>query len=192
MKSSTDKKRQRRELRSRRGEISPREQAHASRRVAVQARGYRQLWAGKRLLSYSPFQGEIDPGPLVAALNSEIFLPRIINYRNRAMQFLKKEKTKHLSPYGISEPSLASARLSARHFDAVLVPLVGFDRNGNRLGMGAGYYDRSFSFRLRQDTPRRPLLVGLAHHFQEVNQLPTNSWDVGLDAIITDLELIII
>ena len=94
--------------------------------------------------------------------------------------------------FGINEPKPHKPRLTAKHFDAVLMPLVAFDRNGNRLGMGAGFYDRSFAFRNQTAQLKRPLLIGLAHHSQEANSIISDSWDVTLDAIITDRELILL
>ena len=84
----------------------------------------------------------------------------------------------------------AAALLSATQIDLVLVPLLGFDRRGNRLGAGAGYYDRSFEFLRAKPRPAQPLLVGIGYHFQEVPELPAESWDVPLDFIATDRELI--
>jgi 5-formyltetrahydrofolate cyclo-ligase len=93
--------------------------------------------------------------------------------------------------YGIPEPQCdASALLSAAQIDLVLVPLLGFDRRGNRLGAGAGYYDRSFAFLRNFARPAQPLLVGIGYHFQELPALAPQSWDVPLDFIATDRELI--
>ena len=63
------------------------------------------------------------------------------------------------------------------------MPLVGFDKTGNRLGMGKGYYDRTFA----ENSPffRRPRLIGLAHSIQEATLIP-NLWDVPLDAVFTE------
>ena len=74
--------------------------------------------------------------------------------------------------------------------DLVLVPLLGFDRRGNRLGAGAGYYDRSFAFLKEKPRPAQPLLVGIGYHFQELPQLTPQPWDVALDFVATDRELI--
>src|SRR5690606_40461575 len=65
------------------------------------------------------------------------------------------------------------------------LPLVAFDARGNRLGMGGGFYDRTFARAPRART-LRPRLVGLAHHFQQVASLPAEPWDIPLDAIATD------
>jgi 5-formyltetrahydrofolate cyclo-ligase len=75
--------------------------------------------------------------------------------------------------------------------DVVVLPVVGFDRRGNRLGMGAGYYDRAL--RRRQDAARawrRPLLVGVAFACQELPAIPASPWDVPLDLIVTERGII--
>ena len=79
--------------------------------------------------------------------------------------------------------------MPARHIDVVLMPLLGFDETGNRLGMGGGFYDRAFAFRGQRSVCRRPLLVGLAYHWQEISGLRAQQWDVPMDAIITDREI---
>ena len=92
---------------------------------------------------------------------------------------------------GIPEPvAQAGARLRSTDLDVVLVPLLGFDRRGNRLGSGAGFYDRSFAFLGAMQRPARPVLVGIGYHFQEVAEITPESWDVKLDFIATDRELI--
>ncbi|MCZ8529038.1 5-formyltetrahydrofolate cyclo-ligase [Alteromonas sp. PRIM-21] len=94
--------------------------------------------------------------------------------------------------YNIEEPVLScEAVIPVTQCDVILMPLVGFDASGNRLGMGGGYYDRTLSFTqrklntqsaLNQHTPK---LVGIAHDVQEVDALPTAPWDVPLNAIVT-------
>jgi len=87
--------------------------------------------------------------------------------------------------YGIPEPDVAPASaLDAREMALVVAPLVGFDAHGNRLGMGGGWYDRSFAFRRAQAAP--PLLVGAAFALQQVDALDAAGWDVPLDAICTE------
>lgn len=87
--------------------------------------------------------------------------------------------------FGIPEPRVAvSALIDPREMTLVVMPLVGFDRSGNRLGMGGGWYDRSFDFRNRQAAP--PWLVGAAFAEQQVDEIETAQWDVALDAVCTD------
>lgn len=93
--------------------------------------------------------------------------------------------------YGIPEPVIErTSQLDAEQLQAALVPLLGFDRAGNRLGMGGGYYDRSFAFLNAQPRPQGPLLIGIGHGFQELPRLDPEPWDVALDYVATERELI--
>jgi 5-formyltetrahydrofolate cyclo-ligase len=89
--------------------------------------------------------------------------------------------------YGIPEPTLAaSSCLRPDELNAVLVPLLGFTRQGRRLGMGGGYYDASFAF--RKITAASPLLIGVGFACQELDALDAQAWDVNMDAIATERE----
>jgi len=91
--------------------------------------------------------------------------------------------------YGIPEPNVATGSLlEPRELHLVLVPLLGFDRRGHRLGMGGGYYDRSFEF--RRTAPAPPTLIGIGYAMQELPSIPREDWDVPLDALVTENELI--
>jgi 5-formyltetrahydrofolate cyclo-ligase len=92
-----------------------------------------------------------------------------------------------LNRYQILEPAHTTF-FSAERLDLVIVPLVSFDTQGNRLGKGGGYYDKTFSFRLTS-TDKKPFLLGLAYQAQELHQLPTDSWDVKLDGVLTETGL---
>jgi len=93
--------------------------------------------------------------------------------------------------YGIPEPVCGpDDSTAAERLDLALVPLLGFDRHGNRLGSGAGYYDRTFAFLRKKARPVQPILVGIGYHFQEISAVPARSWDVPMDFIATDRELI--
>ncbi len=87
--------------------------------------------------------------------------------------------------YGIPEPDVAIGdTLAPAQMALVVAPLVGFDAQGRRLGMGGGWYDRSFGF--RQSRPAPPWLVGVGFSVQQVDALPVQPWDVAVDAICTD------
>ena len=87
--------------------------------------------------------------------------------------------------YGIPEPDVPEgAWLRPEEMHVVLLPLVAFDAAGHRLGTGGGYYDRSFAFRTAAPAP--PLLVGIGYDFQRVETLPAETWDVPLDAALTE------
>ncbi|WP_026802672.1 5-formyltetrahydrofolate cyclo-ligase [Arenimonas oryziterrae] len=92
--------------------------------------------------------------------------------------------------YGIPEPDVVlSSQLDAHALSILLVPLLGFSRDGHRLGMGGGYYDRSLAFRQQAAAP--PWLLGIGYAFQELPDLTGEDWDVGLDAVATPDELVI-
>lgn len=86
-----------------------------------------------------------------------------------------------VNQFGLFEPD-AESMIAAEHLDYVLVPLLGFDRQGHRLGMGKGYYDRAFAF---HSPGRKPILIGCAYAFQEVPMLPHEAHDIVLDLILT-------
>jgi len=87
--------------------------------------------------------------------------------------------------YGIPEPDIDPANaLPAQAMALVVAPLVGFDAAGRRLGMGGGWYDRSFAFRQGQAAP--PWLVGVGFSVQQVPALAAESWDIPVDAICTE------
>ena len=87
--------------------------------------------------------------------------------------------------FGIPQPS-SSNPVRAQDLEVIIAPLVAFDKRGNRLGTGGGYYDRSLSFLLESKRPTKPWLIGFAFGMQQLDQLPTQSWDVPLDAVVTE------
>ena len=99
---------------------------------------------------------------------------------NNSLTFRKFKKNSPLikNKYGIKEP-LQGEETNGNKLDLVLIPLVGFDRSLNRLGMGGGYYDRTFK------DNKRPFLIGLAYQFQEIKDLGPKEHDIPLDIIIT-------
>ena len=87
--------------------------------------------------------------------------------------------------YGIPEPDVSPAStVPAAEMAMLVLPLVGFDADCNRLGMGGGWYDRTLAFRLARPAP--PLLVGAAFALQQVDQVTAQPWDVRLDAVCTE------
>lgn len=123
------------------------------------------------------------------AREQKYFLPLVTSAG--ALEFAEWRPGTEVQPnrYGIPEPR-SDVRHAASHMDLILVPLLGFDRAGNRLGSGAGYYDRTFAFLNQLPRPAQPVLVGIGYHFQEVPRLEPESWDVAMDFIATDRELI--
>ena len=138
---------------------------------------------------YQSVDGEIDPTPLLKQALSEgksCCLPTIPDKNSELISFARFNEDTVLRKnwWGIYEPAAAKDTVSPTEFDLVFVPLVGFDADCFRLGMGKGFYDRTFSFKvLNRQNP--PMLIGLAHKCQLTESLPLASWDVRLDAVIT-------
>lgn len=179
----------RNQLRQQRQQLSAKQQQLAARSLALQASSLKTLKTARDIASYMPFAGEIAPSPLTQELNANIALPRISNQQQAEMTFYSANNVLHENKWGIYEPISSPPELSETAFDVVLVPLVAFKRNGARLGMGGGFYDRLFAFRKTQPF-KQPKLIGLAYDFQENDDFQTADWDVNLDVIITNREII--
>lgn len=126
---------------------------------------------------------EVDSMPaleLACAYGIDTALPHL-DGRNGPMRFLAWRPGDPLvaGPYGIPQPSTRAREIEP---DAILTPLVGFDRAGNRLGQGGGFYDRAFE---RHRHARR---IGIAWSVQEADRVPVESWDLPLHAIVTERE----
>ena len=90
--------------------------------------------------------------------------------------------------YGIRE-FVTRRHVRAWQLDAIFMPLVAFDDKGSRLGMGAGYYDVSLAHLRNRKFWRKPLLIGVAFECQKVRHIPSEPWDVSLDAVITEKKI---
>ena len=119
--------------------------------------------------------------PLIA-MGKRVALPRVLD-RLGSMDFLAWTPDAPLipGPFRTSHPEPGDGPVTP---DAIIAPLVGFDRALNRLGQGGGYYDRAFA--------RFPdaLRIGLAWSAQELDDVPADPWDLPLDIILTEAELI--
>ena len=177
-------------VRSQRASLSTKAQVVAEYSLAKQARACHRLQQAKRVLSYAPFAGEISPTRLIKKIATKhIFHPRITHFRHCKMHLYCASKIDTLNKYGIKEPQAIGAPTPVNRMDVILLPLVAFDRDGNRIGMGRGYYDRALQSLAHQPSTR-PYLIGIAHHFQELKSCQAAAWDVPLDAILTDQEFI--
>lgn len=183
----------RRELRARRQAITGAVRARKGRQLAARVAALGLLRPGRRIGLYLATVEEIDTAPLLNLALSHgclVALPRVVSRRHDRMRFHEHAGAVRATPvrrgaFGILEPQGGTVR-AARELDVVFMPLVGFDAAGHRIGMGRGYYDRHFAFRLRLQHCRRPMLVGLAYAVQQVGSLPHAPHDVPLDAIVTE------
>lgn len=182
----------RRTLRARRNALTSAEQSQAAERLSARVATARLFRAARRVALYLPNDGEIDTRPLMARLwarQRQCFLPLLSRVRHDRLWFaeIRPDTPLALNRFGIPEPRVAArAWVRAPELDLILVPLVGFDARGNRLGMGAGFYDRSLAFLRHRGAWRKPHLLGVAHECQRVPELVPEPWDVPLQGIITD------
>jgi 5-formyltetrahydrofolate cyclo-ligase len=146
-----------------------------------------------RVAGYWACDGELPLNlviPPLAARGQQFLLPLLAE--DRQLRFAPWSAGDAVQPncHGIPEPVAPREWLAPFQLDLVLVPLLAFDRRGHRLGHGGGWYDRSFAFLNEQVRPTEPLLVGIAYDFQELDAIAAEPWDVPLDYIATDRELI--
>lgn len=147
----------------------------------------------QRVAGYWATGGELPLNlviPPLATRGQRLLLPLLA--KGKELHFAPWRDGEPIAPnrYGIPEPVTPREWFAPFQLDLVLVPLLAFDRRGHRLGHGGGYYDRSFAFLKDQARPTEPLLVGVGYAFQEVEQLAAQPWDVTLDYIATERELI--
>ena len=181
----------RRLRRARRNLGATQQRRHAARAASLLIR--EGLCFGvKRISFYFPADGELDPRPLIEGLprgNRRCYLPLLRPQADGGLWFAEYRRDTALRPnrFGILEPVCRRRRIvPARFLGLVLMPLVGFDADCNRIGMGGGYYDRSFAFLRARQHWQRPLLVGLAHECQRIERIEPRAWDLALDAIMTE------
>ena len=140
------------------------------------------------IAAYFAFDGEPDLFPALQALEADgvtIALPIIKNVAGRdTMVFGRWTRNCRMVPnrYGILEPA-GTEEIPIPQFDLALLPLVGWDRRGIRLGMGASYYDRAFQPFAQSP---RPMRMGVAYEAQEQAGLPRDPWDISLHAMLTE------
>lgn len=182
----------RRKLRQTRRQLSPAQQRHAARRLYRQLSHHPLFCRARHIALYLPNDGEIDPRLLLRAAQRRgkaTYLPVLNPWPRTRMVFQRIEPGERLrrNRFGIFEPVIRTARQRrVWALDLLLMPLVGFDGNGGRLGMGGGFYDRSLAYRARRKKSHKPTLLGLAHECQRVDRLPLESWDVPLLGTVTD------
>lgn len=182
------KKALRAELRRRRRLLSARQQHQAARQLSRLLRASALFRFSKRIAFTLARDGEIDPAPLMRTAlqrGKACYLPVMSRVGPPRLQFRRWQPGQRLVQGAFAIPEPRGQRCPARILSLVLMPLVGFDETGNRLGMGKGFYDRSFAF-LRRGQRQRPVLLGLAHECQRVDCLEVASWDVPLRGIVTD------
>ncbi len=168
--------------------------SHQVCHFALQLNRYR---LSEHIAFYLKHEAEIDPLFILEAAfaaGKKCYLPVLHPRKIGELCFMPYAPLDPLIPnrYGILEPKYhADLVLPVWHLDLVFAPLVAFDHDKNRLGMGKGYYDRTFSFVKHDENAHKPYLVGLAYEFQKVVKLNAMAHDVRMHEVITEQGLVI-
>ncbi len=179
-------------LRAKRQSLSAEDQKLAARALAVNVAGTRLFLTSRRIACYLPNDGEIDTGRVIEhirRLRKILYLPVLSPLAHDRLWFAEAKPKTKLVPnrFGIPEPAVPARNLvRAQELDLILMPLVGFDDRGNRLGMGGGFYDRSLEFLRHRTRWHKPQVLGIAYDFQRINGLTPDPWDIPLQGVITD------
>lgn len=184
--SKLSKAQLRTELRQRRQALSPGEQLAAARAAAAFIQQLPDWPGARRIALYLAADGEIDTTELAQLGRSQgkqLFLPVIEQDDHLSFAAWLPDSPLAANRYGIPEPPEDAKRCATNTLDIIFLPLVGWDLQGGRLGMGGGFYDRTLA------GASGPVLVGLAHSNQQVDRIPREDWDITLNFIATDTAL---
>ncbi len=176
-------------LRIARRSLKPKAHAARSKSAAAAVARMTSFKAGACVAVYLPFDGETDTAALLAAARRRgvrLFVPVIADRRHRRLRFHPLSGRTRRGVFGISVPRRSGPPLGPRWFDLIVVPLVGVDPYGYRLGMGGGFYDRALGFRRLRRTWQGPRLVGFSFDCQRTESWLADPWDVRLDALATE------
>ncbi|HFC93552.1 MAG TPA: 5-formyltetrahydrofolate cyclo-ligase [Leucothrix mucor] len=180
------------QLQQQRNSLSTVQQALIAQKICQKVSQANCFRNAQHIAFYTPVKGEANPLALQNEAKKSFYLPVLSTANRFHLNFVKIDKnTKYKNNiYAIPEPIYSPQDIiPATQLDLVIMPLVAVDKEGHRMGMGGGYYDRSFAFKLDSNTGS-PMLLGFAYDFQLVDKLIAESWDVPLDYIATNREFI--
>ena len=147
---------------------------------------------------YLSNDGEVDLSMVIEKtwkLNKTCYLPILSPIFHNRLWFVPftQDSPMAFNRFGIPEPDVNWDQVKPAYaLDLIFMPLVAFDDDGNRLGMGGGFYDRTLAYLTKRNTWLKPHLVGTAFEFQRYDQLPHESWDVPMNGFVTEKELCIL
>lgn len=192
---STRRNQLRQLIRQRRQMLTLAQQQQAAIDLVQQFARHPQLANMQHIALYLSNDGELDTAPLIQSLwqqGKSVYLPILHPHKPGFLVFQQyaANTPMTLNKFGIAEPVLDATQLKALpEIEMIGLPLVAFDALGNRMGMGGGFYDRTLATAIFCQPA--PLLVGLAHQCQQVDQVPVESWDIPLNLVVTPEQLMI-
>ncbi|GLS83040.1 5-formyltetrahydrofolate cyclo-ligase [Paraferrimonas haliotis] len=175
----------RNQMRQQRRQLSQLQQQQAADKAAQRLINYCHEQSIKSIALYLSFDGELSTKTAIQRLwqqHINVCVPVIHPFSKHHLVFIEYTPTSamQLNKFGIEEPVLECHKIVPKNeLDVIVTPLVAFDRQGNRLGMGGGFYDRLLA------SDDAPTAIGYAHDVQRLESLPVASWDMPLPCIIT-------
>lgn len=177
-------------LKQRLAALSPAQRDTAAQAIAPHLLADPSIAPASAILAYAALPTEISLDPFIAAAldaGNSISIPRI-DWDTKSMApvaISNLHNDLETGRYDIRVPKTGLATLEPAQLDVILLPGLGFDRAGNRLGRGAGFYDRFIS--ALHDAGHRPTLIGVCYHAQIVDRVPTEPHDHRVDRVMTEL-----
>ena len=176
------------DARKARQSMSVRERARASRKIADRFLNSRYFICSQAIGCYVSTWDEVDTSAIIERAwraKKRIFLPVTGACRNLCFRETLPETELAMNDFGLWEP-VSGALIDVDELDVVVTPLVAFDRERNRIGMGGGYFDRTFAFLRNRRHWLRPKLIGLAFDCQRARRIAPNPWDIPLFRVFTE------
>lgn len=173
-----------------RQQLSAKTQKKHSHLVLKKLKKQLSFQKSRHIVLYIANDGELDPDLITSFLKKrqkKCYLPVLHPFKKNELWFCEwNQHPLKRNKFNILEPNThLNKKTQITCFDIIFIPLTAFDKKNNRLGMGAGYYDRSLA-KINQFPALKPLFIGLAHHCQITEKLIPQPWDIPLDQIITD------
>lgn len=188
----TSRQKIRQEKRLQRQSLSRSQQWIAAQSLEKQLMAMPVFRHARRIGCYLANDGELDLSFVMArmqAMKKHCYLPVLDTLGSKRLWFapMSAQTALQVNGFGILEPQCSPRDyVLASHLDLILLPLVAFDPQGNRLGMGGGFYDCTLAYVKRRRHWFKPHLYGIAHALQCVDSLDSASWDIPLHTIVTD------
>lgn len=163
--------------------------SNATNKISIQLFALNIFQQSKKIACYLNFRNEVGTETIIKKiweLKKLCYLPIITKDKSLLYSAYNEMTPLVENQYSLLEPKLENNIIDTSLLDLVIVPLVAFDKKCTRIGWGQGHYDRCFNFLQTSSRPNKPYLVGIAYELQKKNHLKRESWDIPLDAVITE------
>ena len=173
---------------AKRKQLSREQAKHAAQQLCNKIASTKIFIQASSIAAYWPHKSELDTIPLLQyaqSIGKQCYLPVIHPTKEKFLLFAEYTLPTALikNKYGLLEPNIDNAKtIHPSELAIIFLPLIAFDKHGNRLGTGGGYYDATLQ---ELDSKQQPMLIGVGYDFQEMPAIPTDPWDIALDLIIT-------